>query len=48
MNYPSRLGGNWNWRFLSDALSPAIQERLREVTEIYGRCKPAPEVGVEG
>jgi 4-alpha-glucanotransferase len=38
MNYPSRLGGNWSWRFLPDALTPAIRSRLRKLTEIYGRC----------
>jgi 4-alpha-glucanotransferase len=39
MNYPSRLGGNWSWRFLSDALTPEIEERLRKTTGTYGRCK---------
>ncbi len=43
MNYPSRLGGNWNWRFLPDALTPEIRKRLRSLTEIYGRRKPEPE-----
>jgi len=43
MNYPSRLGGNWNWRFLPDALTLKIRKRLRSLTEIYGRCKPEPE-----
>ena len=43
MNYPSRLGGNWSWRFLPDALTPEVQNRLRMITEIYGRCKPEPE-----
>ena len=37
MNYPSRLGGNWSWRFRSDALTPAIRTRLRRLTEVYGR-----------
>jgi 4-alpha-glucanotransferase len=38
MNYPSRLGGNWSWRFQFDALTPAIRTRLRKLTEMYGRC----------
>jgi len=38
MNYPSRLGGNWSWRFLPDALTPEIRNRLRRITEVYGRC----------
>jgi 4-alpha-glucanotransferase len=40
MNYPSRLGGNWSWRFLPGALGPDIIQRLRGMTEIYGRCQP--------
>jgi 4-alpha-glucanotransferase len=38
MNYPSRLGGNWSWRFLPAALTPAVRNRLRKLTEVYGRC----------
>jgi 4-alpha-glucanotransferase len=38
MNYPSRLGGNWSWRFSFDALTPALRTRLRQLTEVYGRC----------
>jgi 4-alpha-glucanotransferase len=40
MNYPSRLGGNWSWRFLPTALTPAVRSRLRKLTEVYGRCVP--------
>jgi 4-alpha-glucanotransferase len=47
MNYPSTLGGNWSWRFLPDALTPKIRTRLRTLTEIYGRCKPEPEIEEE-
>ena len=42
MNYPSRLGGNWCWRFQPEQLTPEIRARLRKITEIYGRC-PAPQ-----
>ena len=38
MNFPSRLGGNWGWRFQSGALTPAIRRRLRTLTQVYGRC----------
>jgi 4-alpha-glucanotransferase len=48
MNYPSRLGGNWNWRFLPDALTPAIGERLRKITKVYGRCNPKLAIDEEG
>jgi 4-alpha-glucanotransferase len=44
MNYPSRLGGNWSWRFLPDALTAEIRRRLRRMTEIYGRCQPTATV----
>jgi len=39
MNYPSRLGGNWGWRFLPGALTPALRARLRRLSEAYGRCE---------
>jgi 4-alpha-glucanotransferase len=41
MNVPGRPAGNWRWRFRSDALTDAIRERLRELTELYGRLPPA-------
>lgn len=37
MNLPSRATGNWTWRLRSGALTGALAERLRELTEIYGR-----------
>jgi len=37
MNYPSRLGGNWEWRMKEEDLSPALAERLREFNELYLR-----------
>ncbi len=37
MNLPGRLGGNWQWRFLPESLTPEIIQRLREMTELYGR-----------
>jgi 4-alpha-glucanotransferase len=44
MNFPSKLGGFWSWRFLPDALTPAIGQRLRGLAEIYGRCGPRVEL----
>jgi len=38
MNYPSRLGGNWSWRFRADAATPEIRKRLRALTEAYNRA----------
>ncbi|MEA3337406.1 MAG: 4-alpha-glucanotransferase [Chloroflexota bacterium] len=37
MNVPSVPSGNWQWRYLTDDLSDDIQQRLRELTAIYGR-----------
>ena len=45
MNYPSRLGGNWSWRFRVDAVTPEAQKRLRVLTEAYGRA-PKPRSAV--
>jgi 4-alpha-glucanotransferase len=39
MNLPGRPGGNWRWRFERDALTPGIAERLRHLTDIYGRAQ---------
>ena len=44
MNYPSRLGGNWSWRLQPEALTPTLTNRLRKITEIYGRCSTRKEV----
>ena len=37
MNFPSRLGGNWEWRMQEDNLDEALAERLREFNELYLR-----------
>jgi 4-alpha-glucanotransferase len=37
MNYPSKLGGNWSWRLLSEQLSRELQERVRELNYLYRR-----------
>jgi 4-alpha-glucanotransferase len=41
MNAPSQQLGNWGWRYSSDALTDELRERLRYMTEIYGRL-PKP------
>jgi 4-alpha-glucanotransferase len=38
MNYPSRLGGTWSWRFRNEDLTPGIRRRLLKLTRTYGRC----------
>lgn len=42
MNVPSRAGGNWQWRYLPGALNPDIQQRLLELTTLFGRL-PRPK-----
>ncbi len=37
MNTPSTLGGNWCWRALPGAFTPALAARLRDCMERYGR-----------
>jgi 4-alpha-glucanotransferase len=38
MNTPGTSGDhNWRWRYKAEALTPELRERLREMTEIYGR-----------
>ena len=37
MNFPSRLGGNWEWRMQESALNEALAGRLRELNELYYR-----------
>jgi len=36
-NYPSRLGGNWEWRLPEAALSNELQESIRELNWLYQR-----------
>jgi 4-alpha-glucanotransferase len=37
MNYPSRLGGNWEWRMQEQDMNDALAEKLREFNELYLR-----------
>ncbi len=37
MNLPGTSGGNWEWRFTADMLSSDIEQKLRELTELYER-----------
>jgi 4-alpha-glucanotransferase len=41
MNLPARPNGNWQWRLLAGALTESIQERLKELTILYGRADQA-------
>ncbi|MFH1523634.1 MAG: 4-alpha-glucanotransferase, partial [Chloroflexota bacterium] len=37
MNYPSQLGGNWEWRMTEDAMSGKLLDRLKELNCLYQR-----------
>jgi 4-alpha-glucanotransferase len=37
MNFPSRLGGNWEWRMAEDSLNGELQEKIRELNWLYQR-----------
>ena len=37
MNLPASTSGNWFWRFKEGDVTPEITERLRTLTETYGR-----------
>jgi len=38
MNLPSTTKGNWQWRLQPDQLTQSMVERLRDLTETYGRA----------
>ena len=38
INQPSTYGKNWKWRVSKDQLSGDLQERIRRISELYGRC----------
>jgi 4-alpha-glucanotransferase len=37
MNYPSRLGGNWEWRMTEGALKEELKEKLKKLNDLYSR-----------
>lgn len=37
MNYPSRLGGNWEWRMKEENMNNELARKLRELHELYLR-----------
>ncbi len=37
MNTPSVLGGNWEWRYQAEALTPDIAASLRDTVDLFGR-----------
>jgi 4-alpha-glucanotransferase len=51
MNFPGRLGGNWQWRYTAPMLTDVMAARLAELTLLYGRVptetEPAPDYSIE-
>jgi 4-alpha-glucanotransferase len=43
MNIPSTVGGNWQWRMVGGELTDELAERIRSLTETYGRIVPEPK-----
>lgn len=43
MNLPNSTSGNWAWRYTAGALTPEIGERLKKLTELYGRTHKPEE-----
>lgn len=37
MNLPNTIAGNWSWRYQAGDLTPEIRERLKSLSELYGR-----------
>ncbi|RYF60783.1 MAG: 4-alpha-glucanotransferase, partial [Cytophagaceae bacterium] len=37
LNTPASTASNWTWRLLPEQLTPAIEQRLRELTTVYDR-----------
>jgi 4-alpha-glucanotransferase len=38
MNRPAKKTGNWLWRLRSEMLTEDLSDKLRAMTEIYGRA----------
>ena len=43
MNHPGTATGNWSFRLEPGALTAAVADRLRDLTETYGRRRPEEE-----
>ncbi len=43
MNFPGKAGGNWIWRMKPDVLTPALTERILNLTKLYGRINNPQE-----
>jgi 4-alpha-glucanotransferase len=39
MNLPNSTSGNWSWRFKAGSLTDEIRDRLKRLSELYGRTR---------
>jgi 4-alpha-glucanotransferase len=46
MNFPGKLGGNWNWRFTWNQVPYELADKYRKMAELYER-PPKPRKDVE-
>ena len=37
MNFPGTMGNNWVWRAVDGCFSPALAEKIYQMTALYGR-----------
>ncbi len=44
MNFPSTLGGNWQWRMLEGVATDELAAKIKDLTKLYGRDKGNPDV----
>ena len=44
MNLPNSTSGNWSWRYKQGVLTNEMAERLRDLTELYGRARESADV----
>ena len=38
VNIPGKPAGNWQWRMLPGAYDDKLAEKIRTLTELFGRC----------
>ncbi|MBD2005167.1 MULTISPECIES: 4-alpha-glucanotransferase [Cyanophyceae] len=38
MNFPSKAEGNWGWQYRSEAVNNEVSDRLKSLTELFGRA----------
>ena len=43
MNLPNSTSGNWSWRYKTGALTHELAERLKHLTQVYGRERKQEE-----